>query len=412
MRYENYRIGDFFNITTGSLIDIKNTSKGNIPRISVKNDENGILGYFETENNEKARHAENFISVNFFGNAFYHPYKASVEMKVHCLKMKNKEYTEEIGLYLTAVLNKLFSQLNYSYGNQLSSTDLKNNDLFITLPTLDELDPNSPYSNEGFMPDFEYMAERISELEAERISELEAYLIASGLNDYELTEEDVAVLKTYLDNMSAGGAQPSSNYGSLSQVSKRKCEIFRVMDLFKLLKVTNKLSKENLSANYTYPAYSSDTTNNGIIGYTNNPEFVCDDKVPVYIVFGDHTRTFNIARESFSVLDNVKVLIPCCNNDNVLLYLTSVWQKQIPNLGYSRHWKVAQNCLFPLPIQTSAANNPIIDPECKYHPEGYIPDWDFMEQYIKAMEKVVIADVVKLKDEMIRKTKEVVTTNI
>jgi hypothetical protein len=35
-------------------------------------------------------------------------------------------------------------------------------------------------------------------------------------------------------------------------------------------------------------------------------------------------------------------------------------------------------------------------------------DWSFMERYIRAIEKVVIADVVKYKDQMIEKTKEIV----
>lgn len=70
------------------------------------------------------------------------------------------------------------------------------------------------------------------------------------------------------------------------------------------------LSKENLSEKFSFPAYSSESTNNGIIGYTDSPEFICDNEHPVYVTFGDHTRKFNIATESFSVLDNVKVLIP------------------------------------------------------------------------------------------------------
>ena len=32
------------------------------------------------------------------------------------------------------------------------------------------------------------------------------------------------------------------------------------------------------------------------------------------------------------------------------------------------------------------------------------PDWDYMTAYIRAMKKVVIADVVKYKDEVIAKT--------
>ena len=36
------------------------------------------------------------------------------------------------------------------------------------------------------------------------------------------------------------------------------------------------------------------------------------------------------------------------------------------------------------------------------------PDFDYMERYIRAMEKVVIADVVKYKDKVIETTKKVV----
>lgn len=34
--------------------------------------------------------------------------------------------------------------------------------------------------------------------------------------------------------------------------------------------------------------------------------------------------------------------------------------------------------------------------------------WVFMEKYVKAVEQVVVADVVKYKDEVIEKTKDVV----
>lgn len=36
------------------------------------------------------------------------------------------------------------------------------------------------------------------------------------------------------------------------------------------------------------------------------------------------------------------------------------------------------------------------------------PDWAYMEKYIKAIEKVVIADVVNFKDDMIEKTKDII----
>jgi hypothetical protein len=72
--------------------------------------------------------------------------------------------------------------------------------------------------------------------------------------------------------------------------------------LFKLQKVTNKLSKESLSNKFKFPTYSSDSTNNGILGYCKKAEFICDKSNTVYIIFCDHTRTFNIAREFFQYL--------------------------------------------------------------------------------------------------------------
>lgn len=137
------------------------------------------------------------------------------------------------------------------------------------------------------------------------------------------------------------------------------------------------LSKEDLSNKYSYPAYSSDSTNNGIIGYTNKPEFICNEENPVFVTFGDHTRTMNIARKSFSVLDNVKVLKPIfTTNEKLLLFVFSIWKKKIPNLGYARHWKLAKDCLLQLPITST----------------GEI-DFAFMEKFISELEEERISEL-------------------
>lgn len=121
------------------------------------------------------------------------------------------------------------------------------------------------------------------------------------------------------------------------------------------------LSQNKVQDSIGFPVYSSESSNNGIIGYTNNPEFICDDEHPIYITFGDHTRTLNIAQKSFSVLDNVKVLLPRINNVRVLIFIISVWKKQIPNLGYSRHWKVAKNSIINLPVKNGKIDFEFID---------------------------------------------------
>ena len=157
--------------------------------------------------------------------------------------------------------------------------------------------------------------------------------------------------------------------------------------MFELQKVTNMLSKEELSDDFEFPAYSSDSSNNGIIGFTNNPEFICDDITPVYITFGDHTRTVNIAKKSFSVLDNVKVLKPFTSNEKYLLFIISSWKKQIPNLGYARHWKVARNCKIQLPLKEKSLDfsNPCDNIKNI--------DFDFMESFIRELEEERIREL-------------------
>lgn len=61
-----------------------------------------------------------------------------------------------------------------------------------------------------------------------------------------------------------------------------------------------------------------------------------------------------------------------------------------------------------LPIQTDKNNKPIIDKNKTYHKDGYIPDFEFMEQYITVIQKLVIKDVVQIKDEIIQETKQII----
>ncbi|WP_405196511.1 restriction endonuclease subunit S [Streptococcus mutans] len=137
------------------------------------------------------------------------------------------------------------------------------------------------------------------------------------------------------------------------------------------------MTKQMLSENGKYPTFSSDSTNNGIVGYSNiSPSFLCDEDCPTFVIFGDHTRTFNIAQTSFNVMDNVKVLKPKKKYTlSELLFVTSSWKKGIKDLGYARHWKIAKEAKILLPVK----NNEI--------------DFDFMESFIAELEAERIAEL-------------------
>ena len=91
-------------------------------------------------------------------------------------------------------------------------------------------------------------------------------------------------------------------------------------------------------------------------------------------------------------------------------YLAAAIKKSIkPQFNYSNKagWDKVKECDILLPIQTNPDGRPIIDPDRTYHPDGYIPDWEYMEKYIKATEKEIIKEVVLYKDEVIEKAKEI-----
>lgn len=91
----------------------------------------------------------------------------------------------------------------------------------------------------------------------------------------------------------------------------------------------------------------------------------------------------------FTCSHSMTVCIP--NFDlNVLraMFLCSIINKERYKWSYGRKLHdlaKAKNIVVKLPIQHHSDGTPVIDSEKKYSPKGYIPDWQFMEDYIKSL---------------------------
>lgn len=153
--WHEFRVGDLFEtlggkrVPTGSYVKkaVLDANLGQIPRITVTGLNNGIDGYYnESINDSNYRIYENFISVTFLGDCFYQKHKASLDMKVHCLKLLDIDLNEKIALFLITTLKK--EMLTYNYGDQLNSENLK--DIILKLPSKND------------QPDWEYMEDFIT----------------------------------------------------------------------------------------------------------------------------------------------------------------------------------------------------------------------------------------------------------
>lgn len=106
------------------------------------------------------------------------------------------------------------------------------------------------------------------------------------------------------------------------------------------------------------------------------PTYRVNEEIPFYIVFGDHTRSFNIANTDFCVMDNVKVLKPLrVHTLKQLIFVISSWKNGVVDKGYSRHWSIAKEVGIQLPIKN-----------------GKI-DFEFMDAYISELEEERISEL-------------------
>lgn len=160
--WREFKLIEHFDIGTGATCkakDLVQVAQGGIPRISVKGIDNGIQGYFKDIDSKDYRVNENFISFSFLGTCFYHPYKASLDMKVHTIKPKYYTLNLFSGLFLVNVLKNSFRGI---YGDQISSSDLKTESIKL------------PVDSQGNI-NWHFMEESIKKTKAELEKILQSY---------------------------------------------------------------------------------------------------------------------------------------------------------------------------------------------------------------------------------------------
>ena len=403
MNVKEIRLGDLFVISNSKGVNANQVKfGGSYPYVTRTEKDNGIAGYIYADNLDKINPANTISFGQDTWTLFYQsePYFTGNRVKILKLKDENFKLTEEVALYLITAMKKVLVGL--TWGTSKNEVNFENRTICLPVTSSGEIDWQ--YMQERIA---ELEQERIAELEQERIAELEHYLVASGLNDYELTEDDKSILATELFNGDDATELPSEN-GCRKEARK-----FRVGDLFEVKTPVKKFnaSSVEITDKIGHPYVVRSSTNNGIRGYINEDEKYLNEGNT--FSFGQDTATIFWQEKPFFTGDKIKILKPkfACNSEIANYIMNGIAMAFCYFSWGTQSFKVSviEDAELLLPIQTDTANNPIINPENTYHPEGYIPDWSFMEKYIRAVEKVVIKDVVDWKDEEIKKTKEIVS---
>lgn len=376
---KKFRIDELFLVEGTKSLDAGKLEFVNdgINFIGRTNENNGIQGKIKIQSFEP--NAKNTITATVIGNYKYVKFQ---EEPYYCSQNINKltplfNIDKLLALYFCTLISKFTSIWNGQQGGykleQLKSYQM-------SIPIIENPNPNHKYTIDDI--DWQYIRNYVTELEYDRITELDAYLKASNLNDYELSEEDKKVLseKPSYDSFKIGSVFYPLKVGFVGKGKK----------IGSAIKEPNK--------EHCIPLTCAKIGDNGImywgkrgdfITYTNTLSVIADGAISAGLVYAQPEEAGAYSHSYF--IDTKEKNVSKYAKQFLSTVLTKVVYPKYSREDAPRWNKIEKDRIY-LPSKSDGT-----------------PDFNYMERYIRAIEKVVIADVVKYKDEVIKTTKKVVS---
>lgn len=235
VKWGEFKYKEVFNrIEQGRRLKKDDQIDGAIPFVMSGTTNAGVVNYIS---NPVASFPKNAITIDIFGNTFYRNYAFGAGDDTGVYWNDATAYSSNAMLFFAVAMQKSMMG-RFSYGKKLRSS--QSEDFTMHLPVTDD----------GTI-DFDFMESFIAELEAERVAELSAYLTVSGLDNYELSNNEMAIIERYKKH----------------QIPFLEFEFIKI---FNNIKQGRRLKKDDQLPG-DIPFVMSGTTNTGVIGYISNP---------------------------------------------------------------------------------------------------------------------------------------------
>lgn len=282
-------------------------------------------------------------------------------------------------LYILTCLKKIFDRFNYA--SSINNIP----ELSISLPMDSSGQLNLDYM-EGQVKKIEQ--DHIKELKQDRVKELEYYLISTKLNNYHLTHDEQIIITSN---------QPMRSFKlAHSYVKRGKNILVSDAGLFDIIPTKKKLNANQVKFGGRYPYIARGESDNGVRGHINYDQQYLNSGNT--ISFGQDTATMYYQEKPYFTGDKIQILKlnPIYGNlsEKIALYLISAMKKVFASYSWGQQ-------------SFSLENISNVDVELPVNKVGKI-DFNYMEKYISAIQKLVIKDVVDYKDKVISETKSVI----
>jgi len=335
--------------TRGKRLKSEDRISGTLPFVTAGEKDEGISAFI---GNDVTVFSENTITIDMFGSAKYRNYKYGCDD--HIAVVHTQKLPKPVAIFITSAIHKKSYTGEFHYGRNFYVKDADT--LNISLPT-----------NNGKI-DFKFMESFIAELEAERIAELEAYLLATGLKDYTLTDEEKQVLEDF-ENIKWGTFNLEKLFGKSTRGKRLK-------------------SADRISGNL--PFVTAGETDEGISAFIGNDVNIFSKNTTTIDMFGSAKyRNYRYGGDDHIAVVHTEKLPKLAS-----IFVTTAIHKSSYNgqFNYGRNFyaKDADELNISLPTQNNQ------------------PNYAIMETFISAIQKLVIKEVVLYADRKIAATKTVV----
>ena len=393
--FKMFKVGELFDIHPTNAYKMKNEelflTTGVTPVVSNSSVNNGIRGYCNLAPTEQGGLITFSDTTTGADTMFYQAYPFIGYPHVQGMyPYKSDKWNEKCCLYVISCIRKSAGS-GWNYAVKFNRRLVK--ELSIELPVIESPDTNHEYTVDDV--DYDYMQERITELEQERITELEqeriteldTYLAASGLDNYELTNGDKEVLSLSTESTSDKVGPSDADRGN----EQMKFKKFTLDALFTASTGDVDLQQKDINGKGHF-FINSGIENRGIKGKTDRPAKVFLANTITIDFWGNaYYRDFEYKMATHNHLFSLTGDV--IKNKLVGMYIVALLSKLPKLFSYNNMatWNKLKSIEISLPVT----------------PAGDIY-FDYMEHYIRAVEKLAISDAVEHKSKLVAVTKQVV----
>ncbi len=348
-----FKIDKLFAVDAGKYHYSDEYSDGDTPYCSASAENNGISKKIDLEPDFKGNQ---IITGKVGCTSFYEPFPFCATSDVNILTPRF-DMNSLVGLFIATIINKN-ENYRWNYGRQCRVGNTKK--ICIKLPVVLNhdgtpfFDEEKRYSNSGYIPDFNFMEKYIKSLHHKPITTTNSNAKTYFTNISEWKE--FLLHRVFITGMGNG--------------------------IDAVLTTSN-----NPKFNYV----SRDSNGNGVVGFVD--EIEGEKPFPAgamsLALGGSFLGSCFIQKKSFYTAQNVAVLqekVPL--SEYAKLFISTLIRNEckikFQAFGRELNAHFRKDFTIKLPIK-SDSNGIVYDETHEFSDAGYIPDWDYMENYIKTL---------------------------